>query len=404
MVKKRKSTNPKRIFLIAGEPSGDHLGANLMAGLSSLYPEVVYFGVGGPAMIDQGLDSTFPYDELSVMGIVEVLNNLPGLVKRKNQLIKSILDNSFDAVITIDSPDFTLRVARGIKHGGFENPVVHYVAPTVWAWRRGRVKKIRESVDHILTLFPFENEVLKESNISSTFVGHPIASMQIPNAEEISQVAQQLGLEAVKPTLLILPGSRPAEIAKMGPVFAQAGQLFKQAFPDYQLVVAPRPGLENLLQDTNKFNWPENTRFLEGNWKDNEEQERMKLALFTLSDLAMASSGTVSLELAATSTPMVIGYDLNWLSRQIIGSMLLVDTVTLVNLITSTRTVSELLGKNLTPENMFAELKKLASNPSEQKAQMEVFAQTMLALGRNNPNQLARPAEAVADFIQNFHC
>ena len=324
-------------------------------------------------MAGKGLVSSFPFEELSVMGIVEVLSNLPDLLRRKNQLIENILSKDYDAVVTIDSPDFTLRVAKGIKKGGFKKPIIHYVAPTVWAWRKGRVKKIKASIDHLLTLFPFENEVLEQAGISCSFVGHPIASIRPSDTQEIDQVITQLGLETDKPIILILPGSRKSEITKMGPVFARTGQLFSNSFLDYQLVVVPSPGFGDLLKDTNSFFWPEGTKFFEVRGFDSKQYDRLKWALFSLADLAMASSGTVSLELAATSTPMVIGYDLNWISRQIIGSMLLVDTVTLVNLITSTRTVPELLGKNLTPENMFGALKEIASDSSERKAQLDIF-------------------------------
>ena len=403
MVKKHKSKYPRKIFLIAGEPSGDSLGGNLLEGLLRIYPDVEFIGVGGPSMIEKGLVSIFPYDELSVMGITEVLSNLPRLVNRKNQLVASILSDSFDAVVTIDSPDFNLRVAKGIKRGGYRNPVIHYVSPTVWAWRQGSVKKIRECVDHILTLFPFENEILEKSGISSTFVGHPIASIKPPDKQEIAQVSSHLGLEPDKPTLLILPGSRKSEITKMGPVFAKAAGLFQTEFSDYQIVVVPTPRFTDLLKDTNKFGWPEGVRYFESSNWDSKQRERMKLSLFSVSNLALASSGTVSLELAATSTPMVIGYDLSWLSRQIIGSMLLVDTVTLVNLIMSTRAVPELLGKNLLPENLFVELKKIASDPSVQNDQIAILNQTMISLGKKNQNQNDMPALAVANYIESFH-
>ncbi|MCY3673667.1 MAG: lipid-A-disaccharide synthase [Paracoccaceae bacterium] len=399
MVKKHKSKYPRKIFLIAGEPSGDSLGGNLMEGLLKIYPKVEFIGVGGPSMIENGLVSIFPYDELSVMGITEVLSNLPRLINRKNQLVASILRDSFDVVVTIDSPDFNFRVAKGIKQGGYRNPVIHYVSPTVWAWRKGRVKKIRESVDHVLTLFPFENEILEKSGISSTFVGHPIANITLPDKQEIAQVSSHLGIEPDKPTLLILPGSRKSEITKMGPVFAKAAGLFQTEFSDYQIVVAPTQRFTDLLKDTNKFKWPEGTRFFESADWDSKQRERMKLSLFSVSNLALASSGTVSLELAATSTPMVIGYDLSWLSRQIIGSMLLVDTVTLVNLITSTRAVPELLGKKMTPEKLFVELKKIVSDPSEQNAQINILNQTMICLGKNAQNLIDLPAQSVAEIF-----
>ncbi|MYJ86375.1 MAG: lipid-A-disaccharide synthase, partial [Rhodobacteraceae bacterium] len=402
MVKKHKSKYPRKIFLIAGEPSGDSLGGNLMEGLLRIYPEVEFIGVGGPSMIEKGLISIFPYDELSVMGITEVLSNLPRLINRKNQLVASILSDSFDAIVTIDSPDFTLRVAKGIKQGGYMNPVIHYVSPTVWAWRKGRVKKIRESVDHVLTLFPFENEILEKSGISSTFVGHPIANLKPPDKEEIAQVSSHLGLEPDKPTLLILPGSRKSEITKMGPVFAKAAGLFLTEFPDYEIVVAPTPRFTDLLKNSNRFGWPEDIRFFESADWDSKQRERMKLSLFSVSNLALASSGTVSLELAATSTPMVIGYDLSWLSRQIIGSMLLVDTVTLVNLITSTRTVPELLGKKMTPGNLFVELKKIASASSEQNAQIDILKLAMISLGKNTKNLNDLSAQAVASYIESL--
>ena len=403
MVKKHKSKYPRKIFLIAGEPSGDSLGGNLMDGLLRIYPEVEFIGVGGPAMIEKGLVSVFPYDELSVMGITDVLSNLPRLINRKNQLVASILSDSFDTVVTIDSPDFNLRVAMGIKRGGYKNPVIHYVSPTVWAWRQGRVNKIRESVDHVLTLFPFENEILEKSGISSTFVGHPIANIKQPDKQEIGLVSSYLELEPDKPTLLILPGSRKSEITKMGPVFAKAAGLFQTEFPDYQIVVAPTPQFTGILKDRNKFGWPEGTRFFQTPGMDSSQRERMKLSLFSISNLALASSGTVSLELAATSTPMVIGYDLSWLSRQIIGSMLLVDTVTLVNLITSTRAVPELLGKNLTPENLFIELKKIVSASSEHNAQIDILNQTMVSLGKNTKNLNDLPAQSVANYIESPH-
>lgn len=402
MVKKYKSKYPRKIFLIAGEPSGDNLGGNLMEGLLRIYPEVDFIGVGGPSMIEKGLVSIFPYDELSVMGITEVLSNLPRLINRKNQLVASILGDTFDAVVTIDSPDFNLRVAKSVKRGGYRNPVIHYVSPTVWAWRQGRVKKIRESVDHILTLFPFENEILQKSGISSTFVGHPIANIKPPDKQEIAQVSSHLGLDPDKPTLLILPGSRKSEITKMGPVFAKAAGLFQTEFSDYQIVVAPTPQFTGILQDRNKFGWPEGTRFLQTPGMDSSQRERMKLSLFSVSNLALASSGTVSLELAAASTPMVIGYDLSWLSRQIIGSMLLVDTVTLVNLITSTRAVPELLGKNLTPENLFIELKKIVSASSEHNAQIDILNHAMVSLGKNTQNLNDLPARSVANYIESF--
>jgi len=399
LVKKHKSKYPRKIFLIAGEPSGDNLGGNLMEGLLRIYPKVEFIGVGGPSMIERGLVSIFPYDELSVIGITEVLSNLPRLINRKNQLVDSILNDSFDAVVTIDSPDFNLRVAKGIKQGGYRNPVIHYVSPTVWAWRQGRVKKIKESVDHVLTLFPFENEILEKSGIGSTFVGHPIANIKPPDKQEIARVSSHLGLKPDKPTLVILPGSRKSEITKMGPVFAKGAGLFQTAFPGYQLVVVPTPQFTDLLKDTNKFGWPEGIRYFESADWDCKQRERMKLSLFSLSNLALASSGTVSLELAATSTPMVIGYDLSWLSRQIIGSMLSVDTVTLVNLITSTRAVPEFLGKKMTPENLFFDLKKIASDPSEQNAQVAVLKQAMNMLGRNTPNLKEMPAQAVLGMI-----
>lgn len=403
MVKKYKPGLPKKFFLVAGEPSGDQLGANLMEGLSRIFPGVEYFGVGGPAMTGKGLVSKFPYEELSVMGITEVLANLPGLLRRKNQLVNDILGNHYDAVVTIDSPDFTLRIAKGIKKGGYKKPVIHYVAPTVWAWRKGRVKSIRKCVDHILTLFPFENAVLEKSGISCSFVGHPIASIDPPDSQEIARVANHLGLVSGNPILLILPGSRRSEITKMGPVFGKVGHMFKKAFPEYQLVVVPSPGFSGLLKDTNTFGWPNGTIFFETNELNTKQLERMKLSLFSLSDLAMASSGTVSLELAATSTPMVIGYDLNWISRQIIGSMLLVDTVTLVNLITSTRVIPEFLGKNMTPENMFSALKKIATDSTLQKTQVDIFEEAMISLGKNNSNVLNLSGEAVSEFIRNYH-
>ncbi|MEW9920750.1 lipid-A-disaccharide synthase [Marimonas sp. MJW-29] len=384
-----------RVFILAGEPSGDRLGGALMAGLKELRPDVRFEGIGGPEMTAQGLQSRFDMSELSVMGLAEILPRYRALMARINQTAQAVLEMKPDVLITIDSPDFSLRVARRVKaRSGIRT--VHYVAPTVWAWRPGRAEKMARYVDHVLALFPFEPPYMEAAGMRCDFVGHPVvAEPQATVAEaEMFRARNKLG---DAPLLLVLPGSRQSEVARLGPVFQQVVARLQLERPEMRVVIpAAAPVVAAVRRLTQ--NWSPAPIILNPLAEDVADPAAEKRAAFRAADVALAASGTVSLELAASETPMVIAYDMNWLSRQIIGRMVKVDTVTLVNLVSETRAVPEFIGANCRPGPIAAEVLKVLAAP---EAQLEAMRVTMDRLGRGGEAPGLRAARAVLAGMSN---
>ncbi len=375
-----------RFYLIAGEPSGDALGAALMAGLKQLVPDVEFHGVGGPLMQAQGLSSQFAMDELSVMGIAEVLPKYRALKRRIAECADAVLRLKPDALITIDSPDFCLRVAKLVKAGS-DTKTIHYVAPSVWAWRAGRAAKMARVIDHVLALLPFEPPLMHAAGMGCDFVGHPVVSVPVASDKEITQFRTHHGINDA-PLLLILPGSRRGEVERLTPIFGQTLARALNARPDLRVVVPAASAVAARVREL-VANWTVAPIVLEGDANE-------KHAAFGAADVAMAASGTVSLELAAASTPMVIAYDMNWLSRIMIGRMLKVDTVTLVNLVSETRVVPEFLGANCLPDKIADAISAVLDNPQDQQSAMDL---TMKRLGRGDKDPGLRAASAVLDAL-----
>ncbi|WP_197917946.1 lipid-A-disaccharide synthase [Thiosulfatihalobacter marinus] len=380
-----------KVFLVAGEMSGDKLGGALMAGLKQLVPEVSFEGIGGPAMQAQGLDSLFAMDELSVMGIAEVLPRYRHLKRRIAQTAEAVVAARPDVLITIDSPDFSLRVAKIVKARS-DIRTVHYVAPTVWAWRAGRAGKMAKMIDQVLALLPFEPPYMEAAGMRCDFVGHPVVADPVANDAEVLELRETNGLGDA-PLLLALPGSRRGEVSRLGPVFGQTLANVLKARPDLKVVLPTTASVAGLVRETVR-DWPLEVVVLDPRDKSPEVAAREKRAAFRAADVALAASGTVSLELAAAGTPMVIAYDLNWLTRKIAGMMLKVDTFTLVNLISGTRVVPELIAENCRPDLIAPAVLDVLENPGEQAAAM---AETMQALGLGGEAPGLRAARAVLD-------
>jgi len=379
-----------RVFLIAGEASGDRLGAALMEGLSDLLDdEVEFLGVGGPLMQAQGMESLFPMDELSVMGLAEVLPKYRQLKRRIAETAEFALQAKPDVMISIDSPDFCLRVAKLVKAASSIR-TVHYVAPSVWAWREGRATKMAKVIDHVLALLPFEPPLMEAAGMECNFVGHPVVSEpQASNVEAtLFRAKHKLGQSK---TLLVLPGSRRGEVSRLTPVFGAALQEIVQAEPDLKLVIPTTGNVTDLVREA-VADWPVKPVILDPRGMAPEVYKLEKAAAFAAADAALAASGTVSLELAAAGTPMVIAYDMNWLSRILISRMLKVDTVTLVNLVSETRTVPEFIGKNCLPEKIAPAVVKVLGGARGQQEAMEL---TMQRLGRGGQRPGLRAAHAV---------
>lgn len=379
-----------KVFVVAGEPSGDALGAALMAGLKQLAPGVAFHGVGGPLMQDQGLESRFDMSELSLMGIAEILPKYFHLKRRIAETARAVIEVKPDALITIDSPDFCLRVAKLVKAAS-DIRTVHYVAPTVWAWRPGRAKKMASVIDHVLALFPFEPPYMEAVGMDCDFVGHPAAGA--PRATEVEKAAFRAShsVEGADPLMLVLPGSRRGEVARMGPVFGEVlGRLIND-YPEMRVIVPAAPSVVDAVQAL-LATWPVPVHMLDIRGMDADAAQAQKRAAFGAADVALATSGTVALELAAAGTPMVSAFDLNWLSRVIIARMLTTRRTCLINLVTDSDVVPEVIGSEFDTDRVTAAMTGVLRDRTMQVGAME---RTMEQLGRGGENPGLRAARAV---------
>ena len=387
-----------KIFIIAGEDSGDKLGSAIIHSLrEKLDNPPSFVGIGGTAMTNHGLNSIFLMSELSVMGFVEIAYNYKNLKKRLDQTVSAILDEKPDILLTIDSPEFCFRVAKKVKVVNKSIPIVHYVAPTVWAWRPKRARAISNYIDHVMALFPFEPPYFHRVGLSCDFVGHPIVSEEIATDENIVDLKKEYSLSD-EPTILCLPGSRKSEIDRLMPTFGESLIKFSRLIPNANFILPSTPHLYEYSKQYLKF-LPSNTVFLSPEEIGVEKYLAFKKASFKISDLALAASGTVSLELAANNTPMVIGYDMSYFSRQIVQLMMLTNTVTLVNLITGNRHIPECIGVNFNSDKLFLELVRIYSN---RKNQLKDFATTMNLLGRDHIAPNDRAANSLISFYKEF--
>lgn len=375
-----------KLFLVAGEPSGDALGAALMAGLRSLVPDVVFSGVGGAGMECEGLQSLFPMEELSVMGLVEVLPKYRHLKRRIAETAAAALGSDAAALVTIDSPDFCLRVARIVRAARPDFRTIHYVAPTVWAWRPGRAARMAEVVDHVLALFPFEPPYMTAAGMTCDFVGHPVVAAPLASPLEAAAFRDAHMIGPEQPLALCLPGSRRGEVARLLPRFAETLTVLRDREPGLRVVIPTVRGVAGLVRQM-AARWPVAPLVLEA--------ASDKRAAFAAADVALAASGTVSLDLAANRVPMVIGYDMNPLSRFLMQRLVRLDTVTLVNLVSETRAVPEFLGTDCRPERMARVMLHLLDDEAAREDQIAAMDLTMQRLGRGGEPPGLRAARSV---------
>lgn len=375
-----------KLFVIAGEPSGDALGAALMAGLKSLVPKVTFDGIGGSLMEAEGLESLFQMEELSVMGLMEILPRYRHLKRRIAETAAAVISAAPDALITIDSPDFCLRVARLVRANSPGQKTIHYVAPTVWAWRPGRAAKMAPFIDHVLALFPFEPPYMHAAGMSCDFVGHPVVAQHRANTIEAAQFRDAHAIGADQPLLLCLPGSRKGEVSRLLPRFEGAINLLRAGHPGLRVVLPTVQGVAPLVRQL-AMNWAHPPLIL--------DSANDKRAAFAAADLALAASGTVSLELAANRVPMVIAHDFNRLTWWLMKRASLIDTVTLVNIVSETHVVPEFLGPACRPAPIAAALAGLLAEPTARAAQIAAADETMRRLGLGQEAPGLRAARSV---------
>jgi lipid-A-disaccharide synthase len=374
------------IFLIAGEPSGDVLGARLMAGLKAETGGAVRFaGVGGERMRAEGLETLFPLDALALFGLAELLPRLPNLLRRLGQTTRAILDLRPDAVVTIDAPDFCFRVARRVHAAQRGIPLIHYVAPTVWAWRPGRARKIAGFLDHLLALLPFEPPYFEREGLGCSFVGHPIVESGAGSGDG----ARFRGLHGLGPdarVITVLPGSRRSEVGKLLPDFGAALAQVAARRPGLVAAVPTVPQVAGLVGQAIK-DWPVPAIAVLG--------DRAKYDAFAASEAALAASGTVALELALARLPAVIAYRIHPLTYRLYRRLIRVRFVNLVNIMLDRPLVPELLQADCTPDRLAAEFGRLLDDPAARQAQIDGVTEVARWLGQGDTPPSRRAARAV---------
>jgi lipid-A-disaccharide synthase len=380
----------RRIFLIATEESGDRLGAALMKVLRQRLGDGVQFeGVGGRSMAREGLTSLFPIEELSIVGFTGVIKQLPKILRLIRRTVEAVLAASPDMVVIIDSPDFTHRVARGVRARDASIPIVDYVSPSVWAWRPGRARAMRGYVDHVLALLPFEPEAYRTLHgPPCSYVGHPL-SEQIATLRPDALERQRR--DAAPPVLLVLPGSRRSEIRHHLGVFGEAlGRLHTMGV-SFELILPTTPHLAETVRE-GVTNWPVAPRIVTG--------EVEKRAAFRIAHAALAKSGTVTLELALAGVPMVTAYRVGAIEAWILRRAIKVKSVILANLVLGREVIPEFLQEDCTAEKLAEALAALLTDSPLRRQQVEAFAglDAIMSTGAATPS--VRAADIVLETMR----
>ena len=373
--------------LVAGETSGDLLAGLLLDGMRQRWPDLHSFGIGGPQMAQRGFEAWWPHDKLAVHGFGwEVLRRYREILGIRNQLKQRLLANPPGIFIGVDAPDFNLDLEAALRQQGIKT--VHFVCPSVWAWRAERLEKIKRSVDHVLCIFPFEPALLAQHGIAATYVGHPLANV-IPMAPDRAAARVQLGLHADTPVLAILPGSRESEVRHLAQVFFQAVALIHKALPAIQCIVPAVPLLrDRIVAAAAACGLQDRVRVVVG----------QSHAVLAACDVTLIASGTATLEAALFKRPMVIAYRMGSLSWQIMRRKRLQPWVGLPNILSGEFVVPELLQDAATPQALAHEVLAWLNAPAAKITQLEQrFTALHHQLQRNTP-QLA--AHAIAQVIQ----
>jgi len=372
------------VFIVAGETSGDALGAKLMTALRARRPGLRFAGVGGEAMTAAGLNSAFAMSDIAVMGFLPVIKRLPLLLRRISQTAQACLATDPAVLVIVDSPDFTHRVARRVRSAAPTLPIINYVSPTVWAWRPGRARAMKPYIDHVLALLPFEPGAYEELyGPPCSYVGHPLTEQigQLrPNAEE------QRRRDGKPPVLLILPGSRRSEIKHHMTAFGMTLTRLQDEGVAFEAVLPTMPHLQAAIEAALKY-WKVKPRVVLG-----EEEKR---AAFRIAHAALAKSGTVTLELALAGVPMVAAYRTGAMEAFILRRAIRVNSVILANLVVGENVVPEFLQENCRSERLMPALRDVLGDTPMRRKQVEAFARIDSIMSTGNQPPSVRAAEIV---------
>jgi lipid-A-disaccharide synthase len=358
----------KRIFVVAGEHSGDVLGGKLLQALldKAGHEGFAFAGVGGEHMEAAGLSSIFPLSDVAVMGPVAIIARLPRLVRRVYQTVEAALAFGPDVLVIIDSPEFTHPIAKRVRQRRPDIPIIDYVSPSVWAWRPGRARKMRPYVDHLLALLPFEPEAhARLGGPACTYVGHPLIERAAwIDGLETASLRARLDLTPGLPILVVLPGSRPSEVSRLMAPFGEAIRLLKRDIGPMEIIVPAVPSVRRLIAEQLP-SWPQQPYLAEG--------EEDKFRAFKLADAALAASGTVTLELGVTGTPMAVGYRVDAIIDRL-RFLLKVHSVVLANLVLGQNAFPEFIQEECTAEKLSAALLPLLKDGPQRAAQRTALA------------------------------
>ncbi len=376
-----------KIAIVAGEASGDLLGSHLILALQAKRKDLGFFGIAGPRMMSAGAKSLFPIEKLSVRGYLEVIKHLYGLLKLRKQLLKHILNEKPDVFIGIDAPDFNFWLERKLKKRGI--PTIHYVSPSIWAWRGGRINMIKRSVTHMLALFPFEPALYEAVKMPVTFVGHPLAD-EIPMRPNKKKAREVLKLEQSEFMVAMLPGSRQSEVEQHAGLFVRTAQLISQTYPQAKFLVPlvtreTRNIFEKALHDNVRETL--NMQLLFGHAHDAMEA----------SDAVIVASGTATLEAALLKRPMVITYRMSQLSWLMLKAMHYLPYVGLPNILAGKFLVPELLQKEATPEKLADAITGMLQSKVQLKEMKQAFTDIHQSLKQDSAK---KSAEVVLSYLQ----
>ena len=376
-------------YIIAGEVSGDRLGAGIMRELKASNPNIRFFGVGGPMMEAEGLSSLFPYEELAVMGFLEILPKALHLMARIDYVVDNIQLKKPDVVVTIDSPGFNFRVVKKARKRDIASQFIHVVAPTVWAYKEKRAAACAQLFDHMLVLLPFEPPYFEKHGLPATFIGHPTVAASRPSGDgEAFRRRHHIGED--RTIIALLPGSRDNEIKRHMALMSQVVDEVASEFPDPVIVSSAPPHIRHALQHYFAHSPYRNILVF-----DAED----KMDAFAAADVALVKSGTVSLEVAYAGTPMVVMYKANAITAEIVRLLIKVPYVSLVNILLGQLVIPEFLQQDATVEKLSNQLKALLRDTNEQQAQQAAFKRAVSMLRKSD----AHPAVEAAQIIQTIH-
>jgi lipid-A-disaccharide synthase len=372
---------PDEILIVAAEASADLHAARALDELRKIRPGIRAFGVGGPCLRAAGLETLYPAEDLNVMGIAEVLPKIPRILAVLRGMREAAAQRRPAVALLVDSPDFNLRLAKHLKRQGVK--VVYYISPMIWAWRRGRARKIAKVVDRMLCILPFEERFYEGTGVSARFVGHPFAERLLPG--DTASYQDALGLPSGRTTIALLPGSRRSEIQRIFPAMLEAAERIKERHPDVQFVVPVAVTLpESALRPALARHATLDVRLVAGRADE----------VVGASDAALVKSGTSTLESALMQRPMVVVYKMAWLSYWMARLLVRMSHFALVNILAGRTVVPELLQQEASPERMADEIERLLTDPGARRAQLDGLAEVRRSLGE--PGAARRVAEEIA--------